>query len=198
MNMSYPAQATAVKIIIQGSKAEDVEEENRLTGTIKEIQAGEFTRILVAGEPMSNGDTTLVWVTISPDTKVSAKDGSVPEFKVGQQVVVLLTGPMLMSYPGQSGASEIIILGVAQLSEDIVGKVQEIEIGDTVRVLVDGNMLIWVTVSEDTAILLETATGTIDGAVSDLKVGKDLVIELTGPILKSHPAQGRAVSILVK
>ncbi|MBS3949354.1 MAG: DUF3221 domain-containing protein [Peptococcaceae bacterium] len=199
MNMSYPALAKADKIIIQDVQGAVLpEEENRLSGTIKDIETGQNTRILVAGGPMSSGETSLVWVTISSETKVASADGTVPEFEVGQQVDVLLTGPILMSYPGQGGAAEVNILGQAQHSEDIVGKVQELEVGDTVRILVDGNMLVWITVSVDTAILRETTTGTIDGAVSDLKVGTDLVVELTGPILKSHPAQGRAASILIK
>lgn len=115
MNLSYPAMAKADAIIVKNVTEPVVEEEaeTRMIGTVKDIQSGEFMRILVEGSMVGQGGSTLVWVTISFETTVSAVDGMDAEFAVGQSVDVLLTGPMLMSYPAQGGATEVIILGAA-------------------------------------------------------------------------------------
>src|SRR5690606_6260103 len=47
-------------------------------------------------------------------------------------------------------------------------------------------MLIWLTISDETQITVGEGAGT----AADLEVGREVVVELSGPILESYPAQG--------
>lgn len=81
--------------------------------------------------------------------------------------------------------------------EKVTGTIKTVEKG---RILVEGPamangepMRLWLTVTAETKITVGEAAGT----VADLTAGAEVVAELTGPILESYPAQGRAASIQV-
>lgn len=90
-----------------------------LGGTVKEIRYNfdGSTAVLVAGAPMSNGEGSLIWFTLSDSTTITVKENGVE--RAGTQndlatshtlkVDVRPTGPMLMSYPAQGGAAAIVI-----------------------------------------------------------------------------------------
>lgn len=82
------------------------------SGTIREIQDGDRFRILLQGSPMSNGEPSLIWVSISDDTKITAGDqpATTADLAVGQAVEVQLAGPVLESYPAQAGAAAIRVV----------------------------------------------------------------------------------------
>lgn len=85
----------------------------------------------------------------------------------------------------------------AMQGERLVGTISQVEDG---RFLLEGPlmsngdpMLIWLTISDETQITVGEGAGT----AADLEVGREVVVELSGPILESYPAQGGAASILV-
>jgi hypothetical protein len=86
-----------------------------LSGTVKEVEAGEKFRILVEGGPMSSGEPSLYWVTIGPDCKISIEengqvvDADTSSLAVGQTVEVEVDGAIAMSYPALAGASAVVI-----------------------------------------------------------------------------------------
>ena len=92
--------------------AEGAEEESRLTGTIKEIRAGE-RKILVEGGPMASGEPSLTWVTLFEDTELSrgaeGESITLADLEIGQEVEVVVSGAILMSYPAQAGASAVVV-----------------------------------------------------------------------------------------
>lgn len=94
-------------------------------GIVKQIdQSGERPRFLLEGGPISNGEPFLIWLSVSEDTEFCfaevSEDGEIdPEsftqasfddLEIGQQVKVLIPGPILESYPARGGASEVLIL----------------------------------------------------------------------------------------
>ncbi len=92
--------------------AEGAEEESRLTGTIKEIRAEE-RKILVEGGPMASGEASLTWVTLFEDTELSrgaeGESITLADLEIGQEVEVVVSGAILMSYPAQAGASAVVV-----------------------------------------------------------------------------------------
>lgn len=85
-----------------------------ISGSIQQITTEGRTRILIEGEAMSNGEPMLIWLTVDGNTKVlwAASQGaaSVTDLTVGQTIKAALSGPVLESYPAQSGASQVTIL----------------------------------------------------------------------------------------
>lgn len=85
-------------------------------GTITQVEKrGETTRVLLAGDLMANGERRLTWAAITPDTRITvvqagqARAGSIADIKVGPQVEVTWAGPLLMTYPAQGAAAEIVV-----------------------------------------------------------------------------------------
>ena len=207
LGMSEIVSASGTSLDLSTSQAP--ERISGLIGVVQEIELGEKPRVLVVGDKMSNGEPNMTWVYVQSDTEIALySDGvesqaTVVDIVLGQTVEVIITGPMNMSYPALAKADKIIIQVVAgeDITEEykLTGTIKELQTGEATRILVDGDtMLIWLTVSQDTVITLETAAGCTDGAISDLVVGKGIVAKLTGPIMKSYPAQGTAASILIK
>jgi len=88
--------------------------------------------------------------------------------------------------------------------ESMIGTIQQIETGDRTRVLFAGPAmqngepyLIWLTVSEDTALRWGNRWTKRLVRPSDLAVGQSVEVELAGPIMESYPAQGSAGLIVV-
>lgn len=93
-------------------------------GVVKQIESGERPRFLLEGEPMSNGEPFLIWLSVNEDTKFCIVEDSedsdaeaevcieagFSDLEVGHRVKVLIPGPILESYPAQGGASEVLIL----------------------------------------------------------------------------------------
>ncbi|KAF0195765.1 MAG: hypothetical protein FD169_1253 [Bacillota bacterium] len=208
LGMSEIVNTTGTSLGLSTSQAPD--RRTGFIGVVKEIEMGEKPRVLVVGDKMSSGEPSMTWVYVHGDTEIALycggveSQGTMDDFSVGQTVEVIITGPMNMSYPALAKADKVIIQDVAGevLPEEeykLTGTIKELQTGEATRILVDGDiMLIWLTVNKDTVITLETAAGCTDGAISDLVVGKGIVAKLTGPIMKSYPAQGTAASILIK
>ncbi|MGB4482459.1 MAG: DUF3221 domain-containing protein, partial [bacterium] len=78
-----------------------------------EIVAGE-RKILVEGGPMASGEPSLTWVTLFEDTEITRGEGgekvTPADLAVGQEVEVLVSGAILMSYPARAGAAAVVIL----------------------------------------------------------------------------------------
>jgi hypothetical protein len=187
----------------------DRNEEWTITGTIKQIEQGERTRILVEGAPMANGEGSLTWLAISAETKITLSDaaGTASDLAVGQKVVVTPTGPLLMSYPAQGGAASIQVAPPPGTPSDkvefgsITGTIKQIETGERTRILVEGAVmangepsLTWVTVPAD--LKIEMNGDAVHG--SDLVVGQKVEVGLAGPVLDSYPAQAGASSVRVQ
>lgn len=84
-------------------------EQQVLTGTIKEVAGeGEKLRILIEGGPMANGEPSLLWAHVGPDTQFVT--GSRADLKVGRRVELVMDGAVMLSYPAQAGAAEIRVL----------------------------------------------------------------------------------------
>jgi hypothetical protein len=89
---------------------------NILTGIIKETETGDSPRILVEGGPMASGEPSLTWVYISARTSFSVShngevsSATMDDIEAGQQVEVVIDGPMLMSYPAQGAAESIQVI----------------------------------------------------------------------------------------
>lgn len=87
-----------------------------MTGKITEVSPGPNLRILVEGAPMSSGEASLVWVTVTNKTRIMRLEGGTErstgtgDLKVGTQVKVKFDGPMLLSLPAQAGAETVTIL----------------------------------------------------------------------------------------
>jgi hypothetical protein len=85
-----------------------------LTGTVKEVEVGESTRILVEGGPMASGEPSLTWVSISNETAIFVEEdgekvgGSITDLAVGQTIEAEV-GAVLMSYPARAGATSVTI-----------------------------------------------------------------------------------------
>ena len=89
-------------------------------GVVKQID-GEASRFLLEGEPMSNGEPFLIWLTVDEETKFrivedtgagaeEMVDAGFGDLEAGQRVKVKIPGPILESYPARGGASEVLIL----------------------------------------------------------------------------------------
>ncbi|HHW92466.1 MAG TPA: copper amine oxidase N-terminal domain-containing protein [Firmicutes bacterium] len=110
-----------VNLVLQAAPEEEelpeeaAGEENKLTGTITEIKVEEG-KILVEGEPMANGEPSLTWVTLTDDTGITigaegnGAGATIGDLEVGQEVEIVLSGAVLMSYPAQAGASAVVVL----------------------------------------------------------------------------------------
>lgn len=94
------------------SLAEVGEEQESLTGTIVEIREEEG-KILVEGAPMASGEPSLTWVTLFEDTELSrgaeGESITLADLEIGQEVEVVVSGAILMSYPAQAGASAVVV-----------------------------------------------------------------------------------------
>lgn len=72
--------------------------------------------ILVEGVVSGDSETHNISVKISPETAIFQKQGkerinaSFNDFKPGQKVAVMFTGPFLQSHPPQTMAREIVII----------------------------------------------------------------------------------------
>lgn len=136
---------------------------------------------LIGGRTMIPADALS---TVLGLTQVKAEEG----------VMSLVTGPVVdltQPMPAPGPAPE------QAASDRLVGKITQVEEG---RILVEGPamsngepMLIWLRLNDSTVITVGEAAGTL----ADLTVGAEVIVELSGPIMESYPAQGGAASILV-
>lgn len=186
-------------------------EQESMIGTIQQIETGDRTRILFAGPAMQNGEPYLIWLTVSEDTALrwgnrwTKRLVNVSDLEVGQSVEVELAGPVMESYPAQGSASLIIVLEQAEQQADILtGKIQEISAGERTRILVAGPAmqsgeptLVWVTLADDTEIFRLQGETRSPAVGADLKVGQQVRVELSGPLLLSYPAQGGSNLVLI-
>lgn len=85
------------------------------------------------------------------------------------------------------------------------GAITKVEEGASNRVLVEGEAmsngepnLTWVTISEETRILIKVDGVEKNGTLADLEAGQRVTIELAGPVLTSYPARASAASIVVE
>jgi hypothetical protein len=84
-------------------------------GTITRVEAGDHPRVLLAGDRMANGEQRLTWASITSSTRITVREGeqtragSVADLQVGPQVEVTWAGPLMLSYPAQGTAAEIVI-----------------------------------------------------------------------------------------
>lgn len=136
--------------------------------------------IKMAAAPVIKGDRTL----ISADALTNVLGLS--QVKAEEGVLSLV-----------SGRAEVLTPPEETAELKLVGKVNQVEEG---RILVEGAqmsnvapMLIWIRLTDETKI----AVGEAAGSVADLTVGAEVIVELSGPILESYPAQGGAASIQV-
>lgn len=124
--LERPDAAGALSLVPNGKLRETApptapaEEQNWIRGgTLKEIKYNfdGSTSILVEGEPMANGESSLTWFVLSDSTKISVKENGVE--REGSQsdlataytlkVDVRSAGPLLMSYPARGSAAAIVI-----------------------------------------------------------------------------------------
>lgn len=186
-------------------------EQESMIGAIRQIETGERTRILFAGPDMQNGEPYLIWLTVSQDTALrwgnrwTKRLVQVSDLQVGQSVEVELTGPLMESYPAQGSASLIVVLEQAEQQADILtGKIQEISGGERTRILVAGPAmqsgeptLVWVTLADGVAVFRQQGEDRTAVASSELKVGQQVQVALTGPLLLSYPAQGGSNLVVI-
>jgi hypothetical protein len=84
-------------------------------GTITQVEAGDHPRVLLAGDRMANGEQRLTWASITSSTRITVREaeqtraGSVTDLQVGPQVEITWAGPLMLSYPAQGTAAEIVI-----------------------------------------------------------------------------------------
>lgn len=185
-----------------------------IRGSIREVQTGARTSFLLAGPEMSNGEPFLIWVTVTDDTNIHwsnrGNKASHSDLEVGQRLTVVLSGPIMESYPAQGGAQTVIITAeedVVEPMEDLVtGTIEDISSGDRTRILVSGPPMqsgepykIWVSFCDDAEIHWWNNVNR-PAEISDLKVGQSVEVKLWGPVLMSYPAQGSShcVTILKK
>lgn len=145
------------------------------------------SRISMAQPPQIVNDRTLIsadaLTTVLGLRQIEAEEG----------VMSLIAGEVVdLTFPEEPAAPE-----EGMQADRVVGRISQVEDG---RILVEGPlmsngepMLIWLTVSDETAITVGEEAGT----AADLQVGAQIIAELTGPILESFPARGGAASITV-
>ncbi|MDB4896403.1 MAG: hypothetical protein JWN15_2665 [Firmicutes bacterium] len=84
-------------------------------GTITQVEAGEHPRVLLAGDRMANSEQRLTWASITSSTRITVREaaqtraGAVADLQVGPQVEITWAGPLMLSYPAQGTAAEIVI-----------------------------------------------------------------------------------------
>lgn len=116
MLLSYPAQAGAAVVKVLPVAPDASPEWDTLTGTIGEVEpgAGDRIRILLKGAPMSNGEPSLIWVTVNKETKVISRVNgqavATADLQTGQSVEIELAGPILESYPAQGAAAVVKVV----------------------------------------------------------------------------------------
>jgi len=171
----------------------DVPAENVVAGTIETVEEG---RILVMGDPMSNGEPMRIWLTVTDETeiKVNGKPGTWEDLTPGAQVFAQLTGPILESYPARGGAASIDIF--VQETETFSGTIEAVEEG---RILVAGAPMtsgeparVYFHITDETPIVIAVDGQDQPATAADLAVGQQVEVEHSGPMLMSYPAQAGA------
>ncbi|HHY75456.1 MAG TPA: copper amine oxidase N-terminal domain-containing protein [Firmicutes bacterium] len=110
---------------------------------------------------------------------------------------------------GEAGDSLELILPVAPPAEDmkstLVGVIKEVETGDKVRILVEGEpmmsgepSLTWVTIFPDTEIFVEENGEMVKTDASVFEAGQTVEVEVEGAIAMSYPALAGASSVVIK
>jgi hypothetical protein len=86
----------------------------------------------------------------------------------------------------------------------LIGTIKEIETGEKARFLLEGApmsnnepLLVWISIMDDTQIVVEQSGKDHAGKAADLKVGQKVNVELTGPMLESYPAQAAGASVRI-
>jgi hypothetical protein len=203
------ASAQAIKEQLQNQRPEDQMGEV-VSGSIREVQTSGRTRFLLAGPEMSNGEPYLIWVTVSDDTNLlwsTGRAASLDDLTADRQVTVVLSGPILESYPAQGGARTVIIAADQSQAEPstelFTGTIEDISFGERTRILVSGPAMssgepamVWVTLSDDAQIFWWNNDNR-PADISDLKVGQRVEVRLVGPLLMSYPAQGGADRVTI-
>jgi len=63
---------------------------------------------------MASGEPSLTWVTLFEDTELSrgaeGESITLADLEIGQEVEVVVSGAILMSYPARAGAAAVVIL----------------------------------------------------------------------------------------
>lgn len=87
---------------------------------------------------------------------------------------------------------------------ELTGTIKELETDEQVRFLLEGApmtngepLLVWISIMDDTQIVLEQTGEDHVGKVSDLQVGQKVAVELAGPMLESYPAQAGAAFVRI-
>ncbi|OAB34903.1 peptidase [Paenibacillus macquariensis subsp. defensor] len=110
VTMSIPPQSTTNYIVVDTAAEESVQEE--LPGTDGIITNVNNNKITVMGSPMKDGGMNYVIVSVDKDTKIVNQDGNpltLDALKADVLVDAYYSGPMAMSYPGQTHADKIVV-----------------------------------------------------------------------------------------
>jgi|GEM_PF-4367250 len=180
-----------------------------MTGTITKVDGQRVLVEELPGEQRGNK----CWFRLDQKTQVfdaqtaKTQKASNADLTAGKVVKAWASGPVLESYPCQTGAGTMVITGVGQtggrlaLPDEqplVTGSITQV---DGNRVLVEGSskgQACWFTVTEG-ALLMKWVNGQLSQASNaDLTVGKRVQAWHEGAIMKSLPCQTGTKAILVE
>jgi hypothetical protein len=110
VTMSLPPQSTTNYVVVDTTVEESVQEQ--APGTDGIITNVTNNKITVMGNPMKNGGTDYVVLAVDKDTQIVNQDGNpltLDALKLDVRVDAYYSGPMAMSYPGQTHADKIVV-----------------------------------------------------------------------------------------
>jgi len=110
VTMSLPPQSTTNYVVVDTTVEESVQEQ--VPGTNGIITNVANNKITVMGSPMKDGGMNYVILSVDKDTKIINQDGNpltLDELKADVLVDAYYSGPMAMSYPGQTHADKIVV-----------------------------------------------------------------------------------------
>jgi len=110
VTMSLPPQSTTNYVVVDTTVEESVQEQ--VPGTNGIITNVANNKITVMGSPMKDGGMNYVILSVDKDTKIINQDGNpltLDALKADVLVDAYYSGPMAMSYPGQTHADKIVV-----------------------------------------------------------------------------------------
>ncbi|OAB47251.1 peptidase [Paenibacillus antarcticus] len=173
VTMSIPPQSTTNYVVVDTTVEESVQEQ--VPGTDGIITNVDDNKITVMGSSMKDGGMNYVILSVDKDTKIVNQDGNpltLAALKADVLVDAYYSGPMAMSYPGQTHADKIVVKKAAtnKIEGTIIGSDRTDKGQVYVNVGSDENINndVILNITEDTKVI--SALGGEDKLAAGMKV----------------------------